>query len=376
MVHIGLNAHLLSSSRGYRSAGIHGYIYNTLAQLPKVAPSDWQFSAFVGGKNHTTFEGIQTHRARFDTESAMRRIVWEQILQPAQLNRFDVYHALAFVAPVLPYLPPTVVTVYDLSFVHYPQVLSRSRRAYLDALTRYTCQHAAHVLTISKSTARDVMHEFDIPAEQVSVAYAATNHEQFRPLPAEEIEAFRQAKGLPSRFWLFIGTLEPRKNLPTLIQAYAALPKDSRPPLILAGGKGWDYAPIFAAIEQLGLRDDILTPGFIPTDELSLWYNSAEVFIYPSVYEGFGMPPLEAMACGTPVIVSDASSLPEVVADTDSLLVSPHDLDGWRYALQTALDDADWRERARASGLVKAQTFTWTHSAQQTLTVYRNLLER
>lgn len=376
MTHIGLNAHLLSSRDGYRSAGIHGYIYHTLQQLPHVAPDGWRFSAFVGAGNPHTFDGVTMRPARLDTSAASRRVLWEQVLQPAQLNRFDLYHALAFVAPVLPYRPPTVVTVYDLSFIHYPHVLSSSRRAYLRTFTRRTCEQAAQVVAISQSTADDLTAAFGIPPEKITVAYAATDFTRFRPLPADEVAAFRAEKGLPERFWLFIGTLEPRKNLPTLLQAYATLPKSARPPLILAGGKGWDYAPIFAAINQLQLTDDVRLPGFIPTDELPLWYNSAEVFVYPSLYEGFGMPPLEAMACGTPVIVSDASSLPEVIAGTDNLRVPPHDLDGWIAALRTALDDATWRERATHSGYTQANVFTWEASARQTLQAYRKVLER
>ncbi len=374
MMHIGLNAHLLSPQAGYRSAGIHGYITNTLAALPNIAGDAAHLTAFVGGANPVQFNGITMQQAALDTTAPPRRILWEQAVQPFHLNRFDLYHAMAFVAPLLPYKPPTVVTIYDLSFIHYPQVLSTSRRAYLRAFTRHTVQKAARVIAISESTARDVVEQLGVSAECVDVAPCGTDFTRFRPLPDTDIAAFRDKHDLPLNFWLFLGTLEPRKNLPTLLHAYARLPQDSRPALVLAGGPGWDYQPIYDAIEQHKLQYDVYLPGFIPAEDLPLWYNSADVFIYPSIFEGFGIPPLEAMACGCPVIVSDASALPEVVAGTDNLRVPPLDVNAWENALRTALDDADWRARAATSGQRAARRYTWENTAQQTWASYQQAL--
>lgn len=371
---ITLNAHLLSSRKGYRTAGIHGYIYNTLANLAAAAPSDWRFEALVSADSPHAFDGITVRRAPFATESPPRRVLWEQIVQPFSLGSPDLYHALAFVAPVVPRSAPTVVTIYDLSFVHYPHVLSPARRAYLRAFTAHTCRRASRVIGISHSTARDVIETFGIAPDKVDVAHAGTDFDLYRPLPPAQIAAFRAANNLPPDFWLFLGTLEPRKNLPTLLRAYARLPQDTRPLLVLGGGKGWDYAPIFDAIRDLDLESDVRTPGFIPADDLTLWYNAASMFVYPSVYEGFGIPPLEAMACGTPVIVSDVSSLPEVVEGSDGLRVPPHDVDAWEAALRQALDDSAWRERAAQTGRQAAQRFTWMNTAQQTVSSYRQAL--
>jgi glycosyltransferase involved in cell wall biosynthesis len=374
MTHIGMNAHLLSGRKGYRTAGIHGYITNTLAHLPAAAPG-WQFTAMVGGANPATFDGVHMRRAPFDTESPPRRILWEQGVQPFTLADFDLYHAMAFVAPALPVGRPFVVTVYDLSFVHYPQVLSTARRLYLQTLTANTVRRAARVIAISHSTARDVSDVFGIDPACIDVAPPGTDFERFRPLPPDARAAFKREQGLPDDFWLFVGTLEPRKNLPLLLQAYAQLPAQSRPALVLGGGKGWDYAAIFEAIAALKLEQHVFTPGFIPMEALPLWYNSAAVFVYPSLYEGFGIPPLEAMACGTPVIVSDVSSLPEVVAGSDGLRVPPHDVEAWVAALTSALDDSAWRERASASGLTAAQHYTWQRTANQTIHSYQTALK-
>lgn len=372
LMKIGLNAHLLSARAGFRTAGVHGYIYNLLRCLPAAAPDDWTFTAMVGGANQTTFDGITMRRAGWDTESPIRRILWEQFAQPSQLREFDLYHALAFVSPFIN-STPSVVTVYDLSFIHYPGVHSAARRLYLRLFTALSCQRARRVIGISQSTARDVHQSLGIPMSKIDIATGAYDADAFKPLPAHEVEAFKWQNSLPDRFWLFVGTLEPRKNLPTLLRAYAALPPAERLPLILAGGKGWQYEEIFSTVEQHGLTDAVRFPGFISPETLALWYNSAEVFIYPSVFEGFGLPVLEALACGLPALVSDASSLPEAAGDAGKL-VPPHDVEAWTNALRSAYHDADWRAEARERGLRYAGHFSWSKTAGQTVASYKKAL--
>ncbi len=369
-MHIGLNVHLLSGRAGYRSAGIHHYIDNLLRHLPQAAPDDWRFTAMVGAANAAQYDGMTMQRARMDTEAPLKRIFWEQLAQPWQLGEFDLYHALAFVAPLW-LTKPCVVTVYDLSFIHYPQMLSAARRLYLRLLTALTCQRARRVIAISHSTARDLSESLGIPASKIDVAAPGYDANVFRPLPDEEVAVFRREKGLPERFWLFIGTLEPRKNLTTLLQAYAALPV--RLPLIIGGGKGWQYEAIFAAAERFEFANEVQFPGFIPAEELPFWYNSAETFVYPSIFEGFGLPVLEAMACGAPVIVSDVSSLPEIAGDV-GIRVSPHDTAAWTAALHKALTDGDWRRQAGADGPAAVARYRWEATAQETIKSYRRAL--
>jgi glycosyltransferase involved in cell wall biosynthesis len=370
-MHIGLNAHLLSNQAGYRTTGIHHYIDNLLQHLPQGAPDDWRFTAMVGGGSEAQYRGVNMRRARWETGSPVKRILWEQLAQPWQLGNFDLYHALAFVAPLW-LNKPCVVTVYDLSFVHYPRALSPARRLYLRLFTAQTCRRARRIVSISHSTARDLTETLRIPADKIDVAAPGYNPDVYRRLPADQIAAFRREKGLPERFWLFVGTLEPRKNLPTLLRAYAALPK--RLPLILAGGKGWQYDDIFATVEQYELTNDVHLPGFVPAEELPFWYNSAEVFLYPSVFEGFGLPVLEAMACGTPVIVSDASSLPEIAGVT-GLRVPPHETAAWTAALRRALTDEDWRRQAAERSPVEAARYHWDATAQETIASYRRAVK-
>lgn len=372
MTHIGLNAHLLSRHAGYRSAGIHTYIHHLLDELPSAAPDNWHFTAMVGGANPATYDGITMQRAGWDTEAAARRILWEQLAQPRYLPRYDLYHAMAFAAPLV--CPaPMVVTVYDLTFLRYPERLSAARRGYLQTLTTLTCRRARRVLAISESTGRDLTALLDVPPDKIDVTPLGYAADRFRPLPPDDIAAFKREKALPEAFWLFLGTLEPRKNLVTLIDAYAQLSPDERLPLILAGGNGWQTDDIFAAIKRHNLTNDISAVGFVPTDEIALWYNSAHTFIYPSVFEGFGLPVLEAMACGTPVITSDASSLPEVAAGA-GICVPPHETAAWSAALRRAYHDDAWRQTAREAGLRKAQHFTWERTAQLTIASYERAL--
>jgi glycosyltransferase involved in cell wall biosynthesis len=189
------------------------------------------------------------------------------------------------------------------------------------------------------------------------------------------VASFRQRKGLPERFILSLGTIEPRKNIVRTVDAFATL-IDANPVemsdlhLIVAGGKGWLSAPVFARVEELGIADRVHFPGYVPEEEKRLWYNAATCFCYPSLYEGFGLPPLEAMACGLPVITSDASSLPEVVADA-GLTVPPNDSHALSEALHRVLVDPTLRADLARKGLARARRFSWTEAARQTAAVYR-----
>lgn len=371
-MHIGLNAQLLAPEGTYRAAGIHNVIHNLLVYMPEQAPADWRFTAMVSPRIDTDYPGIRLQHAPFDTTSPLKRIFWEQVLQASTLRQFNLYHAMAFVAPA--YCPlPMVVTVYDLTFLRYPERLSRARRLYLQAFSEKSCRMARRIIAISHSTKNDLVELLRLPADKIDVTQLGYDRDRFRPASDEDIAAFKAAHNLPERFWLSLGTLEPRKNLLTLIEAYAQLPPDDRLPLVLAGGKGWDYEPIFEAIDKHDLTDSISTPGFIPSEDIALWYNSAEVFVYPSVFEGFGLPVLEAMACGTPVITSNVSSLPEV-AEGAGMTLPPHEVDAWVAALHQARDDAAWRTTASEAGLRKAASFTWEETAKRTIESYERAL--
>ncbi|MGC8837738.1 MAG: glycosyltransferase family 4 protein [Anaerolineae bacterium] len=372
-VHVGLNAHLLSTAQNYRAAGISVYIQNLLRHLPLV-DGGYRFTAFLNARCGTALEGIRTRATRWPTHTPALRILWEQVAQPLALARegVDLLHALAFVGPAA--CPcPFVVTVYDLSFLRFPEAFRPWNRLYLTLFTRLSVRRARRVIAISQHTKRDLIRWLGTPEEKVDVAPCGVG-EAFRPLPREQVEAFRKAKGLPPQFFLFVGTLEPRKNLPAALKALRYLLDAGHAPyLVVVGGRGWGYAEALQSIDRLGLVDHVRLVGFVPTDELVLWYNAATALVYPSLYEGFGMPPLEAMACGLPVVASDRGALPEVV-DEAGLLVDPTAPDQLAEALAQVGRDADLRASLRERGLARAQEASWRRTAQETIHAYDKAL--
>jgi glycosyltransferase involved in cell wall biosynthesis len=370
-IQVGVNAHLLSLAESYRSAGINWYIYNLLQHLPEMA-SDIEYTVFTSERRYTAAPGIRLQISQLPTGRPAVRILWEQALQPWAVRRakLDLLHSPAFVGPFLSACP-LVVTVHDLSFLFFPQSFRTLNRSYLRLFTWLSLRRARRVLAVSESTKRDLVRYYGLSPAKVDVVYNGVDG-AFRPLPADQVAAFRRRAGLPDRFMLFVGTLEPRKNVVRLIEAYARLPKE-RPPLVLVGGKGWLYEQIFAQVEALNLSSQVHFAGYVLAQDLPLWYNAADLFVYPSLYEGFGLPPLEAMACGTAVITSTASSLPEVVGKA-GLAVDPTDTEALAAAMGQMLTARDLREQMQAEGLAQAQKFTWARTAQCTVGSYRRAL--
>lgn len=375
-IRIGLNAHLLSRSQSYRGAGISWYIYNLLTYLAQVSPDFFHYYAFLGDRVFQTSK-MTLQFSRLPTQYPVARILWEQFIQPVALRRagVDLLHALAFVAPIMA-APPFVVTLYDLSFLRYPEAFRPFNRWYLTHFTTHSVKHARAVIAISESTRQDVINFLGVSPERVHTIYCGVD-QNFRPLPAADIEAFKTKHHLPNQFILFLGTLEPRKNVDGLIRAYAQWrtcdPK--APPLVIAGGKGWYYQTIFEGVERLNLTDAIRFPGYIPPNELPLWYNAATLFVYPSHFEGFGLPVLEAMACGTPVITSTVSSLPEVAGrDGTACLVDPTDSEALAETMAGLMGDPAWQALLSERGRLRAARFRWDKTAEETVAVYKKVL--
>lgn len=371
---IGINAHLLAEGESYHRAGVSRYIYNLLTHLSEADP-EGDYTVFLNSRCALPMSNKQK-RSHLPTQKPLVRILWEQFLQPPQLVAAGIalLHSPLNIQPL--FLPCRgVITVMDLTFVVYPESFKPLPRVYQKVFTRLSARRAARLIAISGSTARDLSRFFAVPEAKTTVIFPGVDA-AYRPIRDESMLAsFRLRHSLPERFILFVGTLEPRKNLVTLLHAYAQFKRQANTnhKLVLAGGKGWFYQPIFAAVEELGLQADVLFPGFVAEDELPLWYNTADVFVYPSLYEGFGLPPLEAMACGKPVAVADASSLPEVVGDA-ALCISPHQPEEWAAALLRLCQDANLRSDLAARALERARQFSWTRMAQQTVQVYRDVL--
>jgi glycosyltransferase involved in cell wall biosynthesis len=313
---------------------------------------------------------ISIRTAAHSTENPLGRIRVEQSETPAILRQVgaDLYHGLAFVAPLRAPCP-TVISVHDLSFITQPQTHKRVNRTYLSLFTRWCCRRAARVIAVSEWTRHDVVKLLGVDPARVDTVPQGADP-RFRPLPEPEVTLFRQANRIGSHTIFFLGSLEPRKNLLALVEAFhelvASVPDAE---LIVGGGAGWKYAPLYERVQTLGLQSKVRFLGPLSQDDAPRWMNACTVFAYPSLYEGFGLPALEAMASGVPVVTSNVTSLPEVVGDA-GLTVPPTDTHALAQALCRVLADAALRRSMRERGLARAAQFTWGRAAEQTVECY------
>ncbi|MGD1996119.1 MAG: glycosyltransferase family 1 protein [Anaerolineae bacterium] len=368
-LHVGLNAHLLSGERSYRSAGVHQYVRHLLRHLPEAG---CRVTAFLGRDCLQPVGGCAVRCSHLPTGRPYARVIWEQFVQPYALcrERVDLAHAPVFVAPLAASCP-LVVTIHDLSFLRLPHVFHPAKRLYLNVFTRASVRRAQRIIAVSTHAAEETARLLGVQRGRVDVICHGVDSE-FHPRSPEEVRAFRERRGLPERFLLFVGTLEPRKNLVRLVEAFARL-REPGLKLVLAGGRGWSYEEILARVEDLELEEEVVLPGFIPGDELPLWYNAATLLVYPSLYEGFGMPILESLASGTVVLTSDRSSLPEAAGD-GALLVDPYDVDAIAEGMHQLLTDELLRRELRRRGMIHAARFSWAQMAIETVGVYRRAL--
>ena len=373
---IGLNAHLLSFEPTYRQAGVSRYIEALLRHLPVVAP-DLEITAYTGaarpGPEQGFSDAISWRHSRLQTANPTTRIAWEQSagMVAARRGNVDLMHSPVNVIS-LAGTAPQVVTVHDLAFQHFPEQYPGMKQRYLRSMTRLSVRRAARVIGVSEATRRDIITTYGVEPDNV-VAIPNGVDDSMRPLPEDQVVAFREEQGLPEQFVLFLGTLQPRKNIGSLVRAYASVAMGVDWPLVIAGAKGWLYEEIFEQVRELGLTNQVRFTGHVPGDQLALWYNAATMLVYPSRYEGFGLPLLEAMACGTAVVASNASALPEVVGDA-GLLVDPDDVPGLAEAILRLAGDVELRQQLERRGLGRAASFTWQETARQTAGLYRRVI--
>jgi glycosyltransferase involved in cell wall biosynthesis len=291
-------------------------------------------------------------------------------------NRVDVLH-VQFTAP--PFSPcPVVVSIHDLSFEHLPQTFKRRSRMQLRMTVRRSARNAAQVIALSEHARMDLINTYDLLPEKVNVVPLAAPA-AFAPVRDDnELQRVRQTYGIDGDYILSVGSIQPRKNLRRLIEAYSVLrhaqPECKLPQLVLVGKNAWLYDETLRALKDTDVGASILLTGYVPESDLPALYSGALCFIYPSYYEGFGLPPLEAMKCGAPVIVGNRTSLPEVVGDA-ALMIDPFDVNAIAGAIQKMITDSEFRSELRVKGLERAKEFDWKETARQTLAVYRKAFE-
>jgi glycosyltransferase involved in cell wall biosynthesis len=295
------------------------------------------------------------------------RLSWEMARQPPDV--------LFVPAHVLPLVHPrsSAVTVHDLGYLYYPGAHPLLDRLYLDLSTRYNARAASQVIADSQATKDDLVQYYGIEPGKITVVYPGRD-ETLQPVKDEAtIEKVKARFGIRGDYILYVGTLQPRKNLERLLEAYAIVRKQANkrgetPCLVLAGRKGWLYDQIFQQVRRLGLETEVTFPGYVPQDDLPAVLSGARLFAFPSLYEGFGLPVLEAMACGTPVLCSNVSSLPEVAGDA-ALLVDPLDVKGMAEAMNHLLGDEGLRTQLVERGFRQVRQFSWDRCARETLAV-------
>jgi glycosyltransferase involved in cell wall biosynthesis len=304
--------------------------------------------------------------------------IWYRLQLPLPLQWFtgelDLFHSPDFTLPPVTGNIPTLLTVHDLSFLHYPATFTPSLVSYLNRVVPRSIRRATHILADSQVTKNDLVELWNVSEEKVTVLHSGVS-EAFRPVADKShLELVRRKYNLGQQPYLFsVSTLQPRKNYQFLIRAFRPIADKYPHNLVIAGGKGWMYQQITAEIKKQELEDRVKLIGFADDSDLPSLYSEAALFVFPSLYEGFGLPLLEAMACGVPVITSDASSLPEVAGDA-ALLVSPHLQEDWSHLMVQLLRDPDQRKEMVAAGFLQARRFTWKLAARKLLDIYRKLL--
>lgn len=344
----------------------------------------------VGGV--TAEEQAQAPRKLHTTPINERNMIrlWHRLDSPwPRVNWFtggplDLFHATDFV------LPPSVagrklLTVHDLAFLFYPDAAMPSLHHYLNTVVPRSIGRADHILADSHNTAKDLHEQWHVPQESITVVQGAVDHERFFQIddPTEDSDATsKRTTDVRNRyhigdqpFILGLSKLEPRKNFTRLIEAFYHARNEAKFPhtLVIGGSKGWLYDDIFAKVQELGLEEVVHFPGFIADVDLPVLYNAAEFFAYPSLYEGFGLPILEAMACGTPVLTADNSCLPEAGGDA-AYYVQAEDVDSIAQGLIALANDGKLRAKLSQKGIQQAAQFTWERSAKQLLNTYQKVL--
>lgn len=368
-----MNVALMGRSLRGRMSGVVRYTHELVTALAAHMPDE--VTVFVT-RADDGLDGIPVRRIRapFRTRTEYARALWEQTVVPYEVARLSpaVYHSPNYILP-LTLRCPTVVTIHDLAFLD-PSLHRLRSHLYLKTLTSLAVRRADRIICVSQHTHDQFVEHFPAAADRARIVTEGVGR-SFTRRGGAAIESFRARHGLPERYVLFVGTLEPRKNLARLVDAFekAVLATDAPDVLVLCGGAGWKNDDVFARIEQSPVRARIRVLGYVPDDELAAAYSGCSMFVYPSVSEGFGLPPLEAMACGAPVLTSNSSALPETVGDA-ALLVDPLATDAIADGMIRILTDEALRARLVDSGAARARDLGWDAVAARTVEVYEEIV--
>ncbi len=322
----------------------------------------------------------QVKLALVSDQPASVRLAWEQLVFPGLLRKMkiDQLHSPHYTLP-FGFQGPAVVTFHDMTFFLYPELHTRTKRLFVRFMIPRSARKASALIAVSESTRQDTLRLLGVSPEKIHVIPLGVPPE-FRPsdpgpaLGPSDLQAVRQRYRLPEQFILFVGLVEPRKNLPALVRAFQVVAaQESSCHLVLVGREGWRVQEVHRLIRELGLENRVHFTGYVPAQDLPAIYNLAEMLVYPSIYEGFGLPVLEAMACGLPVIASNAASMPEVLADC-GVLLPPKEHGLLAQAVLELLRNKEAHQRYSERGRQRAVIFSWQRAARSTLQVYQSVM--
>ena len=368
----------IDARMGHERVGMGVYVSGLISHLGKIDKENEYFVIVHKGKK-ADFIPRQQNFIVWETsisyENHFRRDIWEQVYLPWKLHkhRIDVYHGPSYVLPIFA-KNKMVLTIYDMTLFATHDWYNPISRFRVQKLLRASAKKAHKIIAGSENSKRDIIEILRVPEEKVRVIYIGVN-DMYKPIDDQhELDSIKARYGITGRFVLHVGSLNPRKNIPRLIDAYGRLPAEilEEYQLVIAGKRSWKSEGIFAKVKQSGLEDRVIFTGFVEDDDLPLLMNAADLLVFPSLYEGFGIPPLEAMACGTPVVASNASSIPEVVGDA-ALLFDPYNIEEMADAMYRALTDEQLRNELRRKGFERVKLFSWEKAARETLAVYEEV---
>ncbi len=303
-----------------------------------------------------------------------QRFIWDQVVFPfrAWRAKAGLLHQPAFSVPIF-FPGRKVVTVHDLIPIYFSKDITPISRLFLGKWVPFTFRFADHLIAISEATKNDLIATLNIPEEKITVIPEAAD-ETFKPVTDQKLIArVKKQYGIAGRYLLHIGTINPRKNLEFLVRVFAKLAQDYPDlQLVITGKKGWYFEGLFRLVDELKLQEKVIFTGYIDEADKPALLSGASVYTFPSIYEGFGLPALEAMACGTPVVASNTSSIPEVTGQA-ATLVSPHNEQEWIEAIRNVLADSKLADRMSKEGLVQAKKFSWDKAAKETVAVYEKV---
>jgi glycosyltransferase involved in cell wall biosynthesis len=361
-----------------RHAGIGRYADELARALTALYPhDDWQLF-YVDPQNRTPTPPLD-RVARTTLRQSNKRWRLSVLLNTYCRRAMDqqirahngLFHATDHVLPPLAHTR-SVFTLHDLTALRFPTTHTQLNRRFLQLMLPRFLQTSDVVIADSRCTKQDALQFYRLAADRVHIVHLGVNA-RFKPIEAVSARSVREFYQLPERFILAVGTIEPRKNLIVLLEAYRELRQHhSEVQLVIAGKRGWHSEPFFERLRALGLAEQVTLLGFVPDEDLPALYGLAEVFAFPSIYEGFGLPVLEAMACGTPVVCSNSSSLPEVAGEA-GIQIAPDEVREWAQALERLSRDVGLRASLRERGLKQAARFTWEHTARQTYAIYQEV---